>query len=342
MSEKDQAEQTHSIDDIPDLAVQYLNASQKQPEHQERLKAITAELDDLKSTRKEVVEDVGEEHYLTKDIDTEIQGLQAEHQELEESTEDITELREDILRAAAEDPGFRLNEHWLNSETIQALTKALYGSEEEKLILVDRELRTSDNANELDRLEKIQMKRDIVHLARDQLGRDERVMERWKEFEKSRAYPAFSVIARKPGVGPSEIAEACDKTSSTVRNWTSDLSGQDELKMVYTPKQGNYHLSTVGKFYAAHYADLDGADETEVTEDEEEIKAKNGGEKTEKADSEESGPEQADLGNLDKGLGEQSKESGNVDQSARSKAETTDEKAEALFDDVSATRRADK
>lgn len=342
MSEKGQAEQAPSMDEIPEIAAQYLNASDEAPEHQERLNEIELELDELRSTRREVVNDVGEDHYLIEDVDADIQELEGERQDLQESTEDVAQLRKDILRAAAEDPGFRLNEHWLNSKTIQALTHALYGTEEEKLVLADQELRTPDDARELDRMQKFQIKRDIVHLARDQLGDDERVVERWKEFEESRARPAFPVIANKPGVGPSEIAEACDKTSSTVRNWTSDLSGQDILKMVYTPKQGDYHLSTVGKYYAAHYADLDETDETEVAEDEEDTEAESSEEATEMMDSEEDDSEQVDLGNLDKTPEAQSGGPSDTGQGALSEAETTEEKAEALFDDVSETRRADK
>jgi len=340
MSKKAEKEQDLSLEDIPEVSVRYLDTSEEESEHQERLNEILSELEELRSEREEAADDFGEDHFLVENIDTEIQDIESERKDVEESTEDIVQLRKDILRGAAETPGFRLDEHWLDSKTIQALTHTLYGQEEETLVIADQELSSPEDAHELDRIQKIQIKREIVHLARDQLEGDERVKKRWTEFKNSRAHPAFQVIAREPGVGPSGIADAYDdKSSSTVRNWTSDLSNQEELKMVYTPKQGNYHLSTVGKYYAEHYADLEKVDETdESVESDDSDQAT---ESTEQKGDDDS--EQTDLGNLDENLEAQpKKERKSAEDSSLSKAETTEEKAEALFNDVSETRRTDE
>lgn len=347
MSEGTQAERTPSIEDVPDIAAKYLDASEEEPEHQERLQAIEAELDELESAREEVAGDMGEEHYLVEEIDSDIQDLKDEREELQKSTEDVARLREDILRAAAEKPGFRLDEHWLNSKPLQALTHALYGNEEERLVIRDHELQTPDDAQELDRMQRIQIKKDVVYIARDQIEQDERVSDHWEQFESSTAHQAFSVIAREPGVGPSEIAEAYDDTSpSTVRNWTSNLSDQEDLKMVYNPKTGSYYPSTVGKYYATHYATLDGNEDSDKSEDGTEIE---GGEKSvdqsvEAADEEdEEDSEQVGLGNSDEAPVDQPK--GPTDSKQRatvSEAETTEEKADALFNAVSETRRTNE
>lgn len=343
MSDEAHTEHVSSLNELPDIAARYLEASHEEPEHQERLNEIEAEYDELKSTRDEVAGDVGEDHYLVEDIDADIQDLEDEREELQASTEDIAQLREDILRAAAEDPGFRLDENWLNSKTLRALTHALYGTEEEKLVIADRALRTPDDAQGLDRIQTIQIKREIVHLARDQLSADKRVADRWEDFEDSRAHQAFPIIARDPGVGPSEIAEAYDdKTPSTVRNWTSDLSDQDDLKMMYTPKQGAYHLSSVGKYFAAHYADLDDTDDTDedVGDDSDEESTD---EVEEGTDKDEDDTEQTGLGNSAETPEDQPKESTATGQSATlSEAGTTEEKAEALFNDVSETRKTNE
>lgn len=347
MNKEAHTEQPLSLEEVADIAAQYLEASDEEPEHQDRLEGIEAKLDELESTREEVAEDVGEDHYLVEDIDADIQELKDEHEALQESTEDIAQLRKDILRAAAEEPGFRLNEHWLNSKTLRALTHALYATEEETLIIADQELRTPDDGQGLDRMQKIQIKREIVHLSRDQLASDERVIDCWEDFEDSRAHQAFPVIALDPGVGPSEIAEAQDKTSSTVRNWTSDLSDQENMKMVYTPKQGQYHLSTVGKYYAKHYADLDGANGPKEIEEEVEVAAESSEaadtatEETDEDEDEDS--EQVSLGNTTNTTENQSDGSTNAGQrEISSEAEATEENAEALFNDVSETRRTNE
>lgn len=346
MSNEAYAEQPPSLEEVPDLAARYLEASDEEPEHQKRLGEIEAELDELASTREEVVDDMGEDHYLVEDIDAEIQELEDEREELQKSTEDVAQLQQVLFRAAAEEPGFQLNEHWLNRNTLRALTHALYGTEEEKLVIADYELCTSDNVQSLDRMQKIRIKRDIVHLARDQFTKDERVADRWKEFEDSPAYQAFSVIARDPGVGPSEIAEAYDdKSNSTVRNWTSDLSDQEGLKMVYTPKQGKYHLSTVGKYYATHYANFEG-DDAEVAE--EDVGTEIGEESADKAaeptdENQDENTDQVGLGNSVEAPENQPRGSTDADQSATlSESKTTEEKAEALFNDVSETRRTNE
>lgn len=342
MSEEAHAEQTPTLEETPDIAAGYLEASDEEPQHREQLDEIEAELDELEATREEVVDDVGEDHFLADDIDADIQELKDKREELQESTEDIAQLRQDLLRAAAEDPGFQLDEHWLNSKTLRALTHTLYGMEEEKLVIADQEFCTPDDAQGLNRVQKIQIKREIVHLARDQLTGDERVADRWEEFEDSRAHQAFPVIARDPGVGPSEIADAYeDKTHSTVRNWTSDLSDQEDLKMVYTPKQGEYHLSTVGKYYAAHYADLD--DTEEDNEDVGAIRGEESADEAEKATDEDEGTEQVGLGNSAESPENQPRGATDSEQNVNSsEAETTEEKAEALFNDVSETRRANE
>lgn len=343
MSDEALTERAPSLEELPDTAAQYLEASHEEPEHQERLHEIQAEYEELRSTREEVADDVGEDHYLVDDIDADIQELEDEREELQASTEDIAQLREDILRAAAEDPGFRLDEHWLNSKTLRALTHALYGTEEEKLVIADRSLCTPDDAQGMDRLQTIQIKREIVHLARDQLSADKRVAERWKEFEESSAHQAFSIIARDPGVGPSEIAEAYDdKTPSTVRNWTSDLSDQDDLKMVYTPKQGAYHLSSVGKYFATHYANLDNAENT-TGDEEDESGEESTNEAEEGSDKDEENTEQSGLGNSSEAPEDQPKGSTAAGQTVTlSEAGTTEEKAEALFNDVSETRKTNE
>ncbi|PSQ54644.1 hypothetical protein BRD22_11730 [Halobacteriales archaeon SW_8_68_21] len=111
--------------------------------------------------------------------------------------------------------------------------------------------------------------------------------------------------------------------------------------MVYTPRHGDYHLSTVGKYFAAHYADLDETGETEVAGDHKEAEAESS-EVTTQVTGSEDDSEQADLGNLDKAPETKSRGLSNAHQDAFCEADTTEEKADALFDDVSETRRANK
>jgi len=181
-----------------------------------------------------------------------------------------------------------------------------------------------------------------MNLAQDRLSGYPRIEKHWAEFEDSRAYGGFQAISRNPGVGPSEIADTVDNvTGSTVRDWTSDLANQEELKMVHTPKQGNYHLSTVGKYYAAHYAEFPNDDHEDAAEsgDQEGMEDDNTEPASESADTTDSSEDQGqqDLGNSDKRSGDQSVEPTATDQGATVdsvEAESTEEKKQVMFDNV--------
>ena len=191
-------------------------------------------------------------------------------------------------------------------------------------------------------MQEIKIQREIMNISRDRFSADQRVKNRWAEFEDSNAHKAFKAIIREPGMGPSEIAEMQDGTSaSTVRNWVSDLSNQEELKTVYTPSQGNYHLSTVGKYYATHYdessdsspSDTLGSDEEEDAESGSVESAEEAAESTEESED----MEQQNLGNSSERPDDQPDGATPTDQGVSvtsSEADTTEEKAEAMFENV--------
>jgi hypothetical protein len=112
--------------------------------------------------------------------------------------------------------------------------------------------------------------------------------------------------------------------------------------MVYTPKQGNYHLSTVGKYYVAHYANLSSIDkEEDIKAGSSEESSGDAVEETDEASDEAS--VQMDLGNSSNPPENESEESSETEQSTSiSEAENTEEKAEVLFNDVSETRRTNE
>jgi hypothetical protein len=341
MSEHESTDEKVSLEEVSELASAYRHASEEEPD-QERLDDIEAEINTLQSERSEVAGNAGEDNFLTKEYDSEIQELEDEREEIRQSAEDVTQRRNDLLRAAGESPGFQFDEHWLNPDVIQTLTEALYGKKEDKLVIADHVLREPADVQEMSRSERLQVKREVMNLARDRMSGYPRIKDRWEEFEDSRAYRGFQAISRNPGVGPSEIADMYDDaTNSTVRNWTSDLANQEELKMVHTPKQGNYHLSTVGKYYAAHYAEspIDDHESGDESGEQEEVEDTNTEPASESADTTDSSEDwgQQDLGNSDKHSGDQSREPAADNQSATvssAEVENTEEKKQAMFENI--------
>lgn len=341
MSEQEKTEESPSLEDVPEIAASYRDTSDEETD-QERLNEIETEISELESERADVASNAGEDNFVVEKIDAGIQDLKNKREEIQKSAEDVTKRRSVLLQAAAESPGFQFTEHWLNPDVLRALTHALHGTENEEIVVADQVLREPEDAEELDQMQEIKIQREIMNIARDRISADQRVKNRWKEFEGSNAHKAFQIITREPGVGPSEIAEMQDGTSaSTVRNWTSDLSNQDGLKMVHTPSQGNYHPSTVGKYYAAHYDEpLDGEpDDTPSSrevENREDSGPELGGDATESTESS-GGTEQQSLGNSPEHPDDQPDGPSPTDQGASvtsSETDTTEEKAEAMFENI--------
>lgn len=342
MSEQEPPEETPSHEEVPQLAAAYRRESHEEPD-QERLDEIKTEISALQSQRDEVAGNAGDDNYLVEEYDAEIQELKDERDEIQDSAENLTKRRNDLLEAAGENPGFQLNENWLDLDVIRALTKALFDEEDNELVIADHVLSEPADAKEMSRSERLQVKREVMNLAQDRLSGYPRIEKHWKEFEDSRAHRAFQAISSKPGVGPSEIADMHDDVgNSAVRNWTSELAKQEDLKMVHTPKQGKYRLSTVGKYYAAHYAEPrtdDHEDEAESVDQE----AKEGDDRTESgsesADTTDSSEDrgQQDLGNSDKRSGDLSSESTATDQSATvasAEVDSIEEKKRAMFENI--------
>ena len=110
--------------------------------------------------------------------------------------------------------------------------------------------------------------------------------------------------------------------------------------MVYSPTQGDYHLSTVGKYYATHYADLsdsepsDTVDTDEAEETANDSDVESAGEDAESTEST-NDSEQLNLGNSDEDTDDQSNGVPPTDQGVTSsEADTTEEKAEAMFENI--------
>jgi len=341
MSEQQPSEKNRSVGTAVKLATAYQEATDEEPD-QERLNEIENQISALEEKRSEVVENSGKDNFVVKDCDKTIQKLEKEREEIQQLAEDVTQRRNELLKTASESPGFKLDDDWLSPDVIQALTKALYGEEDDKLLIADCILHESTDAEDLDPLEEIQVKQEVMNLAQDRLSNHPRVENFWTDFQGSSAYRAFRAIASEPGIGPSEIADMYDDvTGSTTRNWTSDLSNQDQLKLVERPSRGNYCLSTVGKYYAAHYADPLDVDDNDGSEssnagEEENNSVETAAKSDETTDSSEDS-EQYKLGNSEEPSGEQSEESTVSDRSGTVKStefDNTEEKKQAMFDNI--------
>jgi hypothetical protein len=341
MSDQESTENEPAVEAAAELAAEYLNASDEEAD-QDRIDEIESEIRTLKSERDDVAEDVGEDNFVVGEYEDNIQSLEEEREKIRESAKNVSQRRNELLNAAGDDPGFQFDEHWLNSDVIRALNEALHGEQDDKLVIADHVLCEGMDFEELTQSEKLQIKKELMYITQDRVSDVERVEEHWANLEGTRSHQAFMSIVENPGVGPSEIAKMHDDASkSAARNWVSKLANQDELKMVHTPNKGEYQPSTIGKYYAAHYAEptvdnngseVEASDPVEQEGDDTETVPK-----ADDTDDISEDSEQHELGNSAERPVEQSDDSGTSEQGATvtsAEAESTDEKKQAMFENV--------
>lgn len=344
MSKQQPSGETDSCpDDVGKLAASYVKATKQEPD-QERISELEAEIEEHVVKRNEVQDSFGDEHYLINEIEESIQSLRSEREEIQQSAQAVDEHRMELLHAAAEDPGFRLTDRWLNLDVLEALTHALYGEHDDILIVAGEGIREPSNIRDMGKLEQIDLQKEVAALAQDRVSEHRSVREAWEGLEDSSSKTAFQAVAERGAMQPKEVAEYADTSASTVRNWFANLYDWTNFVPIYRPEKGVYRLSTAGKYYAAHYADLNGEDVEENKapgEDQEEQ-----GQNAEDGEDEvsEQDHEQQDLGNSDERPDNYNEGTAAADQGAaatKRDLESTTEKADKLFDEVSANRGSD-
>ncbi|MDH5020351.1 V-type ATP synthase subunit I [Halobacterium rubrum] len=247
------------------LAKKYLDALNHEID-EERRAVLEDRLSELRQRREKFVEQHGEDSGIVQRVDRKILDVEDELDALKQSAQQVDELREDLLKAAAED--FEFDSTWLSPTVLNGLTHALYGKEEDSLILDQNRIENTDDLNDIGDIEQLDMEHTLLTLSEDRLDRTDRVKKRWERLVDSKKYTPFLVVAREGSASPEDVLPELDDDANrkNAKNWLeSPIYDWDELVPYYRAGNGQFALSTVGKYLAEHYAgDFDDDHEDEV------------------------------------------------------------------------------
>ncbi len=314
--------------DISQMAEEYLGSIDDEIDesHKEELRE---KIEQGEEKYERLVQEHGEDHRLAQKAEEVLEARRSELAELEEREEQLGTARKEFLQEVANE--FDLNERWLQTDIIEAVTHALVGKKESSYKLFGEEIQSLENLEGLDEWDQIERAEVVILLAKDSVGECEKVDEQWKRLKNSKSYKGFEVLAEKRSLTSEEVAEILDEDKGTVNNWLKNpINLWDRLIPFYRPRQGEYGLSTTGRYFNKHYHE-GGADiaETEQKGGKEDIADEDGSETTE---------EQATLGTT----ANQPTESATTDSDEQeseerdiTEIEDTEEKADAMFSKIS-------
>lgn len=312
--------------DISQMAEEYLGSigTEVNENYKEELKK---KIEQGEEKHEKLVEEHGKDHKLAKKAEEVLEDRRNDLNELEEREEQLGTAREEFLQEVANE--FDLNERWLQTDIIEAVTHALVGKKESSYKLFGEEIQSFEDLEGLDEWDQIDRAEVVILLAKDSVGDSEKVSEQWERLEDSKSYKAFEVLTKNRSLTSEEVADILDEDKATVNNWLKNpINLWDRLIPFYRPQQGEYGLSTTGRYFHKHYY------EGEVAEAEQ----KGGKEDDADEDGGESAEEQATLGTT----ANQSAKSATTDSDEQeseeknvAEIEDTAEKADAMFSKIS-------
>lgn len=248
------------------LDEEYLDALDQDVD-KERQRELEETLEELRDRRERYVEQHGEESPIVHRVERTIEDVEEEIGEIEGVAERVEEARTRLLEAAR--TGFGLNEEWLDTRVLSALTHALYGERDGWLCLDQTRIKEVGDLTGVNDLDRLDMEHTLLLLVEDRLGDTDVVAERWDRLADSKSYEPFLVVARREEAGPEDVVEALDDSEVSrkdAKNWLEKpIYNWDDLVPYYRAGGGAFALSTAGKYFARHYANL-AEDETEAEE----------------------------------------------------------------------------
>jgi hypothetical protein len=198
-------------------------------------------------------------------VDQKIGEVENELEELEQSVQQVDELREQFLEAAVED--FEFNGTWLSPTVLKGLTHALYGKKEDSLVLDQNRIENTDDLIDIDDLTQLDMEHTLLILVEDRLGQTDTIRKHWDRLADSKNHTPFLVVARKGTASPDDVLPELDEEADRkdAKNWLEKpIYNWEQLVPYYRPESGEFALSTAGKHLVRHYAeDSDGGAESE-------------------------------------------------------------------------------
>jgi hypothetical protein len=247
-----------------ELCQRYLDALDADVD-QQRIEELDEEIADLQDERSGYIEDYGEDDVLVQRVDEELDDLQAEKTELEGAVDQVAELQESVLERIASE--FIADEEFLTEPSLEALNHIFTDSPEPKLLIEDWEVHT-----DADLEEHIRPITDYIRkLAMGMLGTNDAMKELWENIEGTKKYEPFIIVAQADEpLSPSQVADRMDEDieSDTVGTRFRNAIHQFEYHP-YHRVEGDYTLSTVGKFIFHEYCQVEKEEEGEEQSDSE-------------------------------------------------------------------------
>ncbi|GAA0676208.1 hypothetical protein ACFQDG_01910 [Natronoarchaeum mannanilyticum] len=240
------------------LAQEYLDAVQSEID-EERRRELDNKLEALQDRRKQYVDQHGEDSRFVQRVDQKVEDIELELDELDESAQQTDEYRRQFLEAAVD--SFEFNSEWLSTNTLEGLAHALYGGSDAYLVLQQNRIESPDDLVELDEITKLDMEHTLLVLIEDRLGQTDTVSSRWERFADSKYHIPFLVVARDGSASPEDVVPELggDADRKDAKNWLeSPIYDWEDLIPYYRAGDGEFALSTTGKYLYRHYAeDLD-------------------------------------------------------------------------------------
>jgi hypothetical protein len=236
------------------LAKEYLEAIDQEID-EERRNELEDTKEELQDRREKYVSQHGEDSRIVQRVDQKIEDIEAELDDLNESAQQVDELRTQLLKAAKDRLEF--NREWLSTTVLKGLTHAMYAEKDDHLILDQTRIEGPGDLDEIEDLAQLDMEHTFLLLVEDRLGETDTVSERWDRLTDSKYHKPFLVVSREGTASPDDVlpnlSEDADRKDA--KNWLErPLYNWDDLVPYYRAGDGEFGLSTSGKYFAHHYA----------------------------------------------------------------------------------------
>lgn len=236
------------------LAKKYLDAINQEID-EERRNELEDTKEELKERREKYDSQHGEDSRIVQRVDQKIEDVETELDELNESAQQVDKLRTQLLKAARDRLEF--NREWLSTTVLEGLTHALYAKKDNHMILNQTRIEDPDDLDEIEDLAQLDMEHTLLLLVEDRLGETDTVSERWNRFADSKYHKPFLVVSREGTASPEDVLPNLseDANRKDAKNWLErPLYDWDDLVPYYRAGDGEFGLSTSGKYLAHHYA----------------------------------------------------------------------------------------
>lgn len=167
------------------------------------------------------------------------------YNEISEQGERRTRLRSELLMQASSE--FAPQGNWMNETVISALTHAITGKQQDRILISDYSL--PGDADELSKREMVTVAKNVHAVAEDILESDGSLDEVWDKMSTDKRYPITKILAQEESlVGSGDISDQLDddETDTPGANLRYVLNSAEYYP--YYREDGEWRLSLLGEF----------------------------------------------------------------------------------------------